>query len=169
MAANEPRTELDDRFSSSDATATPWAIGREQLEKAEIYWLSTVHPDGRPHVTPLIAIWLDGALHFCTGPDERKAKNLAENPHCVITTGCNEIGDGIDIVLEGTAVGVTDESRLWKLAAAYKTKYNWDFDARDGAFLNKDGGRADVFEVAPETAFGFGKGGTFSQTRWRFE
>ena len=32
------------------------------------------------------------------------------------------------------------------------------------------GGKALVYEVAPKTAFGFGKGeGRFSQTRWRFE
>jgi len=37
---------------------------------------------------------------------------------------------------------------------------------RDGAFYG-EGGRAEVYEVNP-TAFGFGKGETFSQTRWRF-
>ena len=42
---------------------------------------------GRPHVTPLLAIWLDSALCFCTGASERKAKNLALNPHCIRTTG----------------------------------------------------------------------------------
>ncbi len=46
------------------------------LEASEIFWLSTVRRDGRPHVTPLPAMWLDGALHFCTGPEEQKAKNL---------------------------------------------------------------------------------------------
>lgn len=51
--ANEPETELDQRFSSTDATATSWADGRERVEKAELFWISTVRPDGRPHVTPL--------------------------------------------------------------------------------------------------------------------
>jgi len=32
------------------------------LEKAEVFWLSTVRPDGRPHVTPMVSVWLDGAL-----------------------------------------------------------------------------------------------------------
>jgi hypothetical protein len=41
------------------------------------FWLSTARPDGRPHVTPFIAVWLDEALWFCTGADELKAKNLA--------------------------------------------------------------------------------------------
>lgn len=33
--------------------------------------------DGRPHVTPLVAVWLDGAPHFSTGPAEQKAVNLS--------------------------------------------------------------------------------------------
>ena len=37
---------------------------------------------------------------------------------------------------------------------------------RDGTFI-AEGGTTALFEVRPETAFGFGKG-AFSQTRWRF-
>ena len=68
-------------------------------------------PDGRPHVTPLIAIWLDDSLYFCTGATERKAKNLARNPHYVITTGCNRL-EGLDIVVEGDAVRISHEPTL---------------------------------------------------------
>ena len=46
------------------------------LERAELYWLTTVRADGRPHVTPLIAVTADGAVHFCTGLREQKARNL---------------------------------------------------------------------------------------------
>jgi hypothetical protein len=35
-------------------------------QPAEVHWLSTVRPDGRPHVAPLIAVWVDDALVFCT-------------------------------------------------------------------------------------------------------
>lgn len=159
--------ELDPRFSSPDATLTSWARGRESLEQAEVYWLSTVRPDGRPHVTPLIAVWLDRAVYFCTGPEERKAKNLTHNAHVAITTGCNAINEGLDVVVEGEAVEVNDEARLHGLADLYKSKYDWDFSVRDGAFYG-DGGRALVYEIAPAKAFGFGKGEPFSQTRWRF-
>jgi hypothetical protein len=40
---------------------------------------------------------------------------------------------------------------------------------RDGAFY-LEGGETEVlvYELAPTTAFGFGKGESFSQTRWRF-
>ena len=36
------------------------------------------------------------------------------------------------------------------------------------AFFGGFGNVAVVFEVAPVTGYGFGKGGTFSQTRWDF-
>ena len=167
MAKKEPTPELQTQFSSEGATPTPWAEARQRLEQAAIYWLTTVRPDGRPHVTPLIAVWLDGALYFCTGPSERKAQNLAQNAQVAITTGCNGM-EGLDMVLEGTAVQVTDAARLQPIADQVAAKYEgWHYTVRDGAFYG-EGGRALVYEVAPATAFGFGKGESFSQTRWRF-
>lgn len=167
----EPQTDLDARYSSPGATATPWAAAVLRLEKAEIFWLSTVRPDGRPHVTPLLSVWVDGALHFATGERERKALDLAANPQVVLTTGTNAYGEGCDLVVEGEAVRITDEKLLVELAAAWEAKYgpDWHFEVRDAAFDSNDhGGRALVFEVAPRTAFGFGRGERYSQTRWRF-
>jgi len=176
MADREPVAEIDPQFSSGDATPTSWAEGRERLERAEVYWISTVRPDGSPHVTPLLAVWLGGASYFCTGPDERKARNLARNSHCVLTTGCNALSEGLDLVVEGDAVRLTDDARLWHVTDAYVSKYgeDWRFAVRDGAFYHAgslsetDSGAAWVYEVAPTKVFGFGKGETFSQTCWRF-
>jgi nitroimidazol reductase NimA-like FMN-containing flavoprotein (pyridoxamine 5'-phosphate oxidase superfamily) len=173
----EPVAELDPRFSSEDAAPRTWAEVRRHLEAAEVYWISTVRPDGRPHVTPLLAVWVDGGLYFCTGPDERKAKNLERNPRCVLTTGCNALGEGLDVVVEGKASRVTDDARLGRVADAYLSKYGdeWRYAVRDGAFYHdpgslrgEDPGAAWVYEVAPAKVFGFGKGEPYSQTRWRF-
>jgi len=112
---DEPAAELDPQFSDPNATPTPWVEAREQLERAKAYWLSTVRPDGRPHVTTIAAVWVDGALHFTTGQTECKAKNLAHNANCVVTTGTSAF-DGLDVVVEGEAVRVTDEARLQRLA-----------------------------------------------------
>ncbi|MFE2233121.1 pyridoxamine 5'-phosphate oxidase family protein [Streptomyces sp. NPDC059442] len=163
-------TSLDARYSDPRAHAADWPAAVDRLTTAEVFWLTTVRPDGRPHVTPLIAVWSEGALHFCTGPDERKARNLAVRPEVVLTTGTNDLTEGFDLVIEGEAVRVTDEERLRALADAYVGKYgpNWRFDVRDGAFVG-DGGTALVFAVAPRTAFGFAKGEPFGQTRWRFQ
>ncbi|MGI8486089.1 MAG: pyridoxamine 5'-phosphate oxidase family protein [Thermomicrobiales bacterium] len=169
MTIREPVTQLDPRYSSEDATPTPWSVATRHLETAELYWLSTVRPDGRPHVTPLIAVWLDDTLCLCTGEHERKALNLKANPHCAITTGCNVLGESLDVVLEGDAGAIADDGELQGVADAYVAKYgsDWRFTVRDGAFVGNEGNIAQVFRITPETAFGFGKG-PFSQTRWRF-
>ncbi|WP_030254554.1 pyridoxamine 5'-phosphate oxidase family protein [Streptomyces violens] len=170
-AAKEPSTELDPRYSSEDAAPTSWAEARDRLAAAEIFWLATVRPEGRPHVTPLIAVWHDGALYFSTGPEERKARNLAANPYCTLTTGSNALGEGMDLVVEGRAAEVHDDARLRQLAEAHEAKYgaDWHYDVRDGDFWHRVGGRATVYEVAPVTAYGFARGARYAQTRWRFE
>jgi hypothetical protein len=73
----QPVTELDTRFSDQDAVATDWEETRRALEEAELFWISTVRADGRPHVTPLVAVWLDDAIYFATGRGEQKAVNLS--------------------------------------------------------------------------------------------
>ena len=74
------------------------------LADAAIYWLSTVREDGRPHTTPLIAVWTGGAVHMCTGPDEQKAKNLSGNAHVIVMTGNNR-WDGLDVIVEARRAG----------------------------------------------------------------
>jgi nitroimidazol reductase NimA-like FMN-containing flavoprotein (pyridoxamine 5'-phosphate oxidase superfamily) len=164
-----PTGELDARFSSKGAVAARWSDVEAVLVSAALFWISTVRPDGRPHVTPLISVWVDGALYFCTGPDERKAKNLAQNPNCVLTTGCN-VEDGLDVVVEGAAARVTAEAELQRLADAYVAKYGevWRFAVREGAFVHgaDQSSVAHVFEVAPTKVLAFGKGDEFSQTRF---
>lgn len=167
MDAQNPTTRFHPDFSSPQAAAVPWEQAEETLERAEIFWISTVRPDGRPHVTPLIAVWQDGALFFCTGPQERKARNLAANPHCTLTTGCNHFSQGLDIVVEGQAAPVHDEARLQALAAAYDKKYNWHYEVQDGLFVSA-GLPARVYAVRPRLVFGFGREGGFSQTSYRF-
>ena len=165
---NKPSAELDPRFSDANAQPTPWSAVHRVIEEAELFWISTVRADGRPHVTPLPAVWLDDRLHFCTGPSEQKAVNLAADPRCALTTGDNRWKAGLDIVLEGRANRVTDDARLKRLAALWSTKYDgdWRYDVVDGAFRH-EAGTAHVFEVVPEKVLAFSKG-NFSQTRYSF-
>jgi hypothetical protein len=168
MAAADPLIELDARFSGPGAAATPWEEARRVIEDAELFWISTVRANGRPHVTPLPAVWLDGVLHFCTGAAEQKGVNLATDPRCVLTTGNNAWKAGLDVVIEGSAARVTDENRLQRLADAWESKYHgdWHFDVANGAFQG-EGGEALVFEVVPTKIIAFAKG-DFAQTRYRF-
>jgi nitroimidazol reductase NimA-like FMN-containing flavoprotein (pyridoxamine 5'-phosphate oxidase superfamily) len=171
VVEREPETKLSPGFSSDAAVATEWVQGRRDLEEAELYWLSTVRPDGRPHVTPLLGIWLEGALYFCTGPDERKAKNLEQNQQCILTTGSNDL-DGLDLVIEGEAAKVSAEPELGTVADTYESKYGPRLTAPEGTWFGLGdairNGEVLVYRVAPSTAWGFGKGRVFSQTRWTF-
>jgi hypothetical protein len=120
-------------------------------------------------VTPLPAVWYEDRLHFCTGLEEQKAVNIARNPHVALTTGCNRWKDGLDLVVEGTAVRVTEDGRLHTLADLWRSKYHgdWNFTVADGMF-HADVGGAAVFEVAPVKVLAFAKG-AFAQTRYRFD
>jgi len=168
MADREPTAELNPSFSSVDATETAWTEARSELEHAEVFWLATVRPDGRPHCTPLISVWLDGACWFVTGRTERKALNLETNPNCVLTTGCNDLSSGLDVVVEGKAVQVTDRGALERVAGAFRAKYPDPFKFTIGDF-DGGGGDALVFRIALRKAFGFRHLPTSSQTRFSFK
>lgn len=163
-----PDTELDERYSDPDAQATSWADTLEVLDAAQISWISTVRADGRPHVTPLVAVWQDGALHFCTGPGEQKARNLTRNPHVVLSTGCNRWEGGLDVMVEGEAERVTDRATLDRLASAWATKWDgksWLFQGSDEGFRHENGEAiVHVFAVRPTKILAFGKG-PFTHTR----
>jgi general stress protein 26 len=164
-----PVTQIDARFSDSDTVATEWDETRRALEAAELFWICTVRADGRPHLTPLVAVWLDDALYFCTGETEQKFLNLRGNASILLVTGCNSWDHGLDVSVEGTAVPVTDDDLLWRLAQEWAGKWDgqWQWDVRDGSFYHKGGGAAFVFRVAPSKVLAFAKG-NFSHTRHVF-
>ena len=187
----EPVTTLDQRYSDPTATATDWTDTERALASAELFWLSTVRTDGRPHVTPVVAVWFEGAVWFSTGTREQKFANLRANPHVVLTTGANGWDGGLDVVVEGDAVHVTDEALLTRVAEAFTARWDgrWQWTVRGGCFQHggADGdssgdsgaetggdsgsdsaGGAQVFRVAPAKVFAHAKGHPFGATRHLF-
>src|SRR6266545_1693012 len=121
----QPVTELDTRFSDQDAVATDWEETRRALEEA---------------------------IYFATGPGEQKAANLRTNPNVILTTGCNEWERGLDVVVEGEAVQVMDESVLERLAETWATKWDgrWHYEVHEGGFRHEgESGAVLVFSVKP--------------------
>jgi general stress protein 26 len=166
-----PVTTFDKIYSDPTATAVRWEETRRALETAELFWISTVRADGRPHVTPVVGAWAEEAIWFSTGVDEVKFANLRVHPHVVLTTGCNRWDQGLDVVVEGDAVRVTDDAVLSRIAGAFTTKWDgrWKFTARDGCFRGLDGsGEAMVFSVTPAKVFAHSKGDPFGATRHKF-
>jgi nitroimidazol reductase NimA-like FMN-containing flavoprotein (pyridoxamine 5'-phosphate oxidase superfamily) len=171
---NEPITTLDTRHGVPHGGVTSWEETRRVLETAELFWLSTVRANGRPHVTPLVAVWHDGTIHFTATDTAQKTVNLRGNPHVILTTGCNQ-KEGLNVVVEGDAVQITDQDTLERLASVWATKWNgsWPYQVRNGYFhlYDEDEHRVLtdsnlVFSVKLTRIFAFDVGR--NQTRYQF-
>ena len=178
------RTPVAEQPLTDEATATPWAAARERLanpEPGRTYWLATVRPDGRPHVRPLLGLWLDDAFYFITGETTRKGKNLASDLRCVIIASSTAL-PALDVILEGDARKITDAAALQGVADAYGATMDWPLEVRDGSVVGPNAPTAGpppyaVYELTPTvyglpgitgTEEGVGSAGAFSPTRWRF-
>jgi nitroimidazol reductase NimA-like FMN-containing flavoprotein (pyridoxamine 5'-phosphate oxidase superfamily) len=166
----QPTTTLNAQLSAPGASATSWDDARGALETAELFWIATVRTDGRPHMTPLVAIWLDDALHFCTGDTEQKAANLRRNQNVILVTGCNQWDDGMDVIVEGRAARVTDQRTLGRLAQAWAGKWDgrWTYEPGPEGFQTDGNESIWVFAVRPRKVFALAKG-NFSHTRYTFQ
>jgi Pyridoxamine 5'-phosphate oxidase len=164
----QPTAHVDRRFGEPEAGPTPWADTERALERAELYWLTTVRADGRPHVTPLIGLWRSNAAYFCTGLREQKARNLDHSRNVALTTGSNRWAAGLDVVVEGIAVRISGRDALERIAAAYEAKYGsaWRFEVGDDVFGAGDQSAA-VFRIEPTKVLAFAKA-PHAQTTYRF-
>jgi nitroimidazol reductase NimA-like FMN-containing flavoprotein (pyridoxamine 5'-phosphate oxidase superfamily) len=143
-----------------------WAGAAAEIAGTETYLAATVSPDSRPHVVPVLGVWVDGELVFNTDASARKARHLARNPAIAVTAP----GDDYDFTLEGFAEQITDASALHAVADAFPRKYEWWHpQVVDGRFVADDRGVVRVvYAVHAENVFGFGKKSGFSGVRWRF-
>lgn len=57
------------------------------LAEERVLWLSTVRPDGTPHLCPTWFWWDGEALVVFSKPDAVKARNLRANPRLMIAVG----------------------------------------------------------------------------------
>jgi pyridoxamine 5'-phosphate oxidase-like protein len=171
MSEQTAHGTLDPRFSQEDAGAATWPDVETLLRAAELYWITTVRANGRPHTTPLVGVWHADAFWFCTGRREQKRRNLTVHPSVTVATGTNTWQAGTDVIVEGDAVRVTGVDALSAVAAAYLDKYgeDWRFDATEEGFGGQDdpGGPADVFRVPPTKVLVFAKA-PHGQTTFRF-
>lgn len=165
-------TRLDPRYSDPAAAATTWAETERALAHAQIFRLTTVRADGRPHMTPVVAVWGEGAVHFHTGAYEQKYLNLQANQNVILSTGGDEWDRGLDVVVEGRAVHVTDPAVLERLVGLWAGKWDgrWTLTAgADGTLHAADfGGTSHLFTVVPSKVFAHAKGDPFGATTHRF-
>ena len=63
-------------MSTDETTLKPWAQACERLEEQAKYWLATARPDGRPHVMPVLAVWMDGRCTSARAQARARARTL---------------------------------------------------------------------------------------------
>jgi nitroimidazol reductase NimA-like FMN-containing flavoprotein (pyridoxamine 5'-phosphate oxidase superfamily) len=135
----------------------PWSHAESQIEAAQNYWIATVRPGGRPHVTPVWGVWLGGALYFDGNPTTRWGRNLTANPALSIHL---ESAEDV-VILEGVVEDLsTDADLAARIVAAWDAKY--------GRLHPEPAGRG-MFRVFPRTARGWSKSSLEDGTRWEFE
>lgn len=95
----------------------------KRLEDEKIVWISTVKPDGSPHLTPVWFIWEDGFIFICIQWESVKARNILKNS---AVAAALENGT-TPIILEGVGVPV---EKPWSdlVKRAFSSKYDWDIE-----------------------------------------
>jgi nitroimidazol reductase NimA-like FMN-containing flavoprotein (pyridoxamine 5'-phosphate oxidase superfamily) len=163
---------------------TPWALARERLanpEPGRTSWLATVRPDGRPHLMPIIAFWIEDAFHFVVGEGTRKGRNLAADGRCVVATGSTTL-PSLDVVVEGRAEPLDDEAAVRRIAEML-SENNWPLEARGDRVYGPNAPTAgpppySIYRMVPSKAFGlpgmfgmekFDRSELPKPTRWEFD
>ena len=136
----------------------PWSWAEQRLTASRNYWVTSLWPDGRPHVMPVWGVWDGESLWFSSGRRSRKARNLGGDPRCVVATeDANE-----PVIVEGRAEVVGDGEAIERVAALMNAKYG----GITAAFLAAHA----TIGVRPAWAFGIAHDDfTGSPTRWVFE
>jgi PPOX class probable F420-dependent enzyme len=139
----------------------PWSWAAERLTVSRNYWVSSVWPDGRPHMMPVWGMWDDRVLWFTSGVPSRKVRNLVLDPRCSVSTE-----DASDpVVIEGTARIVAEPALRQRVVDLMNDKYGTEFRVD---FL--DPATNATVEVRPRRVFGLRSSDfTGSPTRWIFE
>jgi PPOX class probable F420-dependent enzyme len=76
-------------------------IGR-RLRAEPIIWLSSVRPDGRPHLVPVWFLWDGAAILIFSKPAAQKVRNLRHNPQVMLALDSADEGEDV-VLLEGRA------------------------------------------------------------------
>jgi general stress protein 26 len=138
---SEPVATFDHEYSDPAAVPVEWEETRKVLQSDDLFWICTVRTDGRPHATPVVAAWAEDAIGFSTGTVEKKFANLRANSDVVLITGGNGWESGLDVVVEGKAMQVSDDDVLTRIAGKFADKWDgrWKFTVRAGCFRGSDG------------------------------
>lgn len=92
----------------------------QRFAASECSWLTTVRPNGRPHIAPVWHVWFQHRAWVVTTACAVKVANIRQNPHVVIT----DTNARHPIIIEGLA-SIAPEAEA-DLRPLFLAKYDWD-------------------------------------------
>jgi pyridoxine/pyridoxamine 5'-phosphate oxidase len=120
-------------------------------------WLTTIDPDGRPHVRPVGTVTVDGARYFNSGLGTRKSRNLARDPRATLSIAT----EPFDLVVEGRAERVADPAVVAAAVSVFRAG-GWpceqDGEAITAPFSAQTAGPPPwyLYRIVPETVYAIG-------------
>jgi Pyridoxamine 5'-phosphate oxidase len=150
---------LDGQLTQAPSTGGP---------QRHTLWLTTINPDGSPHVMAVGVVTHSGSWYFTSGPATRKSGNLARDARCVVSVAT----DPFDLVIEGVAQRVTDAVELASVADAF-IRNGWPCEVAGDAFTAEysapSAGRPPwhLYRIEPSTVFALGTSEPFGATKFQ--
>ena len=99
------------------------------LDREWVVWLSTVRPDGRPHLIPIWFLWDGDAVLFASKPQACKVANVRSRADCMLAVG-DPMAD-FDVALIEARAELASMTTMELLAAGLLTKYQERMHAAD--------------------------------------
>lgn len=131
-----------------------WDFVTEAMSDDLFYWITTIRPDGKPHVRPTWGVWVDETFYCGGGERTRWIRNLSTNPDIVVH---REDAEEV-VIIEGTAERIDEETVDTALIEQVDTAYEDKYDVRHGT---------PFFAVRPAFVFAWSNFPT-DASRWKF-
>lgn len=151
---SRPTTEKSYGIPEESDGMLTWRFVEEAMATDEFYWVTTIRPDGMPHVRPTWGVWVEGRFYCGGGERTRWVRNIAANSEIVVH---REDAEEV-VIIEGNAQRIdhetSDETLIERLDTVYEEKY----DIRHGT---------PFFAARPDTVLAWGDFPT-DATRWTF-
>ena len=104
-----------------DLTTPRGAQIHRRLCNEPIIWLSSVRPDGRPHLVPVWFWWDGAAIVIFSKPSAQKVRNLRRNPQVMLALDTADEGEDV-VLFEGHA-DLAEDRTLLPALPGYAEKY----------------------------------------------
>ncbi len=151
---SRPSTETSYGIPESQDGMLTWDFVTEAMSDDQFYWITTIRPDGTPHVRPTWGVWVDGTFYCGGGERTRWVKNLSRTPDIVVH---REDAEEV-VIVEGKAERIDDQTADGALLERIDSAYEQKYDVRHGT---------PFYAVRPSVVFAWSDFPT-DATRWVF-